>query len=91
MSLFTVIADPVERRDQDRGGKTPCSAMQKDIVRLGIMLLCGACPPADASTWLAMATTLAEAGANACPLFARASEFPAGVLLIARALCAIME
>ena len=36
-------------RRQPRGGKTPCSAMQKLRVRYGIMLLCGRLPPAGAS------------------------------------------
>ena len=46
-----------------RGGKTPCSAMQKLSVRNGIKLLCGRLPPAmDVATGL-MATSLALLGA----------------------------
>src|ERR1017187_1022891 len=42
---------PHKKRDQVRGGKTPCNAMQKLSVRYGIMLLCGWLPP-DGATML---------------------------------------
>src|ERR1051326_3298371 len=52
-------AAPEHRIDYDRGGKTPCSAMQKFSVRYGCMLLCGRPPPAGANACNAMATGVA--------------------------------
>src|SRR5829696_666927 len=67
------------RRDghQDRGGNTPCSAMQKLNVRYGCMLLCGWSPPAGARTSGAMALTL-FAGAYMFTPSPAAKSWPVG-------------
>src|ERR1043166_7762097 len=51
------LKEAVHEPGQGRGGKTPCSAMQKFSVRYGIMLLCGKSPPTGAIALDDMATT----------------------------------